>query len=114
MAIKIIKRPPLCIIRLTDNFTIETAVATQQELEAIFTSANLEGDIIVDLSKVENIDASGLSAVFASMISIRAKGIRSMIYHPAQHVQDVMDTMEINGFFPLIASEEDLMSRLLE
>ncbi len=114
MAIKIIKRPPLCIIRLVDDLTIETAIATQQELENIFGTVSSVGDIIVDLSKVEKVDDSGISAVITTMIATRAKGIRIMLYQPAEHVQNIMDTMEVDGFFPLITSEEDLMSRLLQ
>lgn len=110
--IEVIERLPFCIVKITGNITIENAIAIQNELEDTVVRSSSIGEIIVDLSNVKDVDPSGVSSIIAAMISARAKGIRVMLYHPAQQIQETMDQMEISNFFPLIFSEYDLMSRL--
>lgn len=102
---------PFHLVRPAASMTIETAVEDRRELEDMFKKSGTY-DLVLDLSKIEEIDSSGIGALVAAATTGRGRGHRTMLYCPNSKVSTLMEHLELSGFFPLITSEADLLSRL--
>jgi anti-anti-sigma factor len=64
---------------------------------AIHDSLRPGVDIIIDLSRVEFIDAVGMSALVGSVRRVRACGGRAQICNPTSHVRQWMELIGVYG-----------------
>jgi len=62
--------------------------------------AQRERDIIVDLSKVETIDAAGIGA----LLSLQAAGIYLRLLNPAKAIREVLRVTALDTLFEILAS----------
>lgn len=102
---------PFHLVRPTADMTMETAVEDRRELEELFTR-NMPFDLVLDLSRIGQMDSAGMGSIVAASTTGRVKGHRTLLYAPTPQVVALMEQLELSGFFPLITNEADLLSRL--
>lgn len=64
--------------------------------------------LVLNLSQVSRMDASGLGALVSLNTSMQRYGRRLVLLAPAPHIEKLMKEAEIEGFFPVCESEEEL------
>lgn len=64
--------------------------------------------LVLNLSRVGNMDASGLGVLVSLQTSMQRYGRRLVLLAPAPHVEQLMKEAEIEGFFPVCETEEDI------
>lgn len=64
--------------------------------------------LVLNLSQVKKMDASGLGALVSLNTSMQRYGRRLVLLAPAPHIEKLMKEAEIEGFFPVCESEEEL------
>ncbi|MEG1610392.1 MAG: STAS domain-containing protein [Bilophila sp.] len=99
------------LVRPTADMTVETAVEDRRELEALFNKKGIF-DLVLDLSKIKRVDSAGMGSIMAASATGRGRGHRMLLYAPTPQILELMRILELAGFFPLITSEADLLSRL--
>ncbi len=87
------------------------AVALMDDLEAILQRPDLR-DLVLDLAQVEAVDGSGLGAVVRAATQARAAGQTVYLYRPSAIVLQTLRELDIQGFFPMLDYEEDLLAHL--
>ena len=91
--------------------TFAHASTLRDHLDAL---CDIEGvrEIAIDLSKVTEIDPSGIGSLVAMSTIARAKGRKMYIFRPSAIVQQLLETLSIQGFFPLLENKESLLGHL--
>ncbi len=69
-------------------------------------------DFVLDLAAVEEVDGSGLGAVVKAATEARAAGQTVYLYRPSPTVLGALHDLEIQGFFPMLEYEEDLLAHM--
>lgn len=101
----------ITVVHLTGDMLLEDAVSLRQQLEQTLKATQVK-DVALDLHKVQNVDSSGLGALVGASATGRVRGKRLMLFQPSKEVSDLLEKVEIAGFFPLLEDEDDLLSRL--
>jgi len=99
----------LLIAHLIGNLTLPAAVSLRYELEQVVTQERVK-DIILDLALVEEVDNSGLGALVAVSTFARSYGKRLILYNTAGKVREALKQAAVDGFFPLLEDDEDLLA----
>ena len=99
------------VIRMPGTMTIQNALELRSKLGRLLSAPGIQ-DLALDLSAVQQVDASGLGALMAAFTEGQRSGHKVYIYNPARPVRDLFESLDITGFFPLISNENDLFSRL--
>jgi len=99
----------LLIAHLIGNLTLPAAVSLRHELQQVVTQERVK-DIILDLTLVEEVDNSGLGALVATSTFARSYGKRLILCHTAGKVSESLKQAAIDGFFPLLEDDEDLLA----
>ena len=101
----------LLITRLIGNLTLPVAVDLRHELEEAVTLEKVK-DIILDLTLVEEVDTSGLGVLVAVSTCARSYGKRLILCHATEEVHEALKHAAIDGFFPLLEDDEDLLAMM--
>lgn len=64
--------------------------------------------IVLDLSQVKRMDFAGLGVLVSLSTSMQRYGRRLVLLSLAPHIKKLMHEAEIEGFFPVCESEEEL------
>ena len=64
--------------------------------------------IVLNLSQVKKMDFSGLGALVSLNTSMQRYGKRLVLLAPAPHIEQLMKDAEIEGFFPVCETEDEL------
>lgn len=64
--------------------------------------------LALNLSQVGKLDLAGLGVLVSLNTSMQRYGRRLVLLAPAPHVEELMKKAEIEGFFPVCESEEEL------
>lgn len=99
------------LMRLTGDLNIDNSIDFSNKLKDIFTNVK-QREFVLDLSKVGEVDATGMAMLISTAAWGRGKGHRIDLFAPAPHIQKRMEEQEINGLFPMIENDVDLFSRL--
>ena len=99
----------LLIAHLMGSLTLPAAVSLRYDLEQIVTQERVK-DIILDLALLEEVDNSGLGALVAVSTFARSYGKRLVLYQTAGRVSEALQQAAIDGFFPLLEDDEDLLA----
>lgn len=100
----------ISVVRFHGDMTLASAVALRQHLEEML-KATKSKDLALDLADVQQVDNSGLGALVGACTRARSWGKRLILFRPPSHVQCLLDTLEISGFFPILEDEHDLTAR---
>lgn len=65
-------------------------------------------NLVLDLGMVGRMENSGLGVLVSLNTSMQRYGRRLVLLHPAPHIQELLKTAEIEGFFPTCESLEEL------
>jgi len=99
----------LLIAHLLGDLTLPEAVNLRRELEKIVMREKVK-DILLNLALVENVDNSGLGVLVAVSTCARSYGKRLLLCHVPDNVNEALKQAAINGFFPLLEDDEDLLA----
>jgi anti-sigma B factor antagonist len=99
----------LLVTHLTGDLTLPEAVSLRKELERIVTREKVK-DIILDLRMVEEVDSSGLGVLVAMSTLARSHGKRIVLYQSPEIVLEALKQSSIDGFFPLLEDDADLLA----
>ena len=99
----------LLIAHLIGDLTLPTAVSLRHDLEQVVTQEKVK-DIVLDLALVLEVDSSGLGALVAASSFARTYGKRFILYHTEGQVNEALREVAIDGFFPLLEDDEDLLA----
>lgn len=64
--------------------------------------------LVLNLSQAGKMDLAGLGVLVSLNTSMQRYGRRLVLLAPAPHVEELMKKAEIEGFFPVCESEEEL------
>lgn len=91
------------VLRLTGDMLLPDVPDLNRQLEAYILAPGIR-QVVLDLSQVEKVDASGLGV----LVSASSQGRRLVLLTPAPPVEELLRRSEIEGFFPTFYSEEEL------
>ena len=100
----------LLIAHLIGGLTLSTAVSLRHELEQIVMREKKARDIILNLSMVEDVDNSGLGVLVAVSAFARSHGKRFILCQLTASIHEALKHAAIDGFFPLMEEDEDLLA----
>ena len=101
----------LLITRFIGDLTLPEAVSLRHELETIVVQEKAK-DIIFDLALVNEVDTSGLGVLVAVSTCARSYGKRFILCRATEEVQTALKHAAIDGFFPLLEDDEDLLAMM--
>lgn len=64
--------------------------------------------LVLDLSEVGKMDMSSLGALVSLNTSMQRYGRRLVLQRTPEHIHNLLEEAEIEGFFPMCDSEEEL------
>ena len=64
--------------------------------------------LVLDLSQVERMDKAGLGVIVSLNTSMQRYGRKLVLLHPSPYFQGLLREAEIEGFFPVCESIEEL------
>jgi anti-sigma B factor antagonist len=99
----------LLITHFVGDLTLPEAVDLRRELEKIVMREKVK-DIILNLALVENVDNSGLGVLVAVSCVARSCGKRLILCQSAEKVTAALKQAALDGFFPLLEDDEDLLA----
>ena len=92
---------------LTRPYAVEFSVALGDALQRPGAR-----DFVLDMAGVKAVDGSGLGVVVRSATAARAAGQNFYLYRPSSEVLKALRGLEIQGFFPILEYEEDLLAHM--
>ncbi|SDF47099.1 STAS domain-containing protein [Desulfovibrio legallii] len=95
------------VLRLTGDMLLPDVPDLNRQLEAYILAPGIR-QVVLDLSQVEKVDASGLGVLVSASTKGRSQGRRLVLLTPAPPVEELLRRSEIEGFFPTFYSEEEL------
>ena len=99
----------LLIARFIGDLTLPEAVSLRSDLEQIVKQEKAK-DIILDLALANDVDNSGLGVLVAASTFARSYGKRLILCHVTDNVNEALTQAAIDGFFPLLEDDEDLLA----
>ncbi|MDR2696593.1 MAG: STAS domain-containing protein [Deltaproteobacteria bacterium] len=99
----------ILIARFIGDLTLPEAVNLRHELEQVVKQEKAK-DLVLDLALVNNVDNSGLGVLVAVSTFARSYGKRLILCHVTDAVNEALAQAAINGFFPLLEDDEDLLT----
>ena len=94
-------------LHLTGSVLLDDAVAFNNEMRDYSKKPNIN-QLVLDLGAVEEMDNAGLGALVSLHTSMQRYGRRLVLSHISEHVEQLLEAAEIEGFFPTVESEEEL------
>lgn len=94
-------------IRLTGKVLLPDVVSFNNIMREHSKTPNIT-QLVLDLSRVEQMDQSGLGVLVSLNTSMQRYGRRLVLLALAPHIDKLLKESEIEGFFPTCESEEEL------
>jgi len=105
------KRSTLLIITPQTPMTLPHALTLLQDMEAILAMPGIR-DLVLDLAETREVDGTGLGVIVKIATSARGSGQGFYLYRPSNEVFNALQELEIDGFFPILEYEEDLLTHI--
>ena len=99
----------LLIARFVGDLTLPEAVQLRHDLDQVMLQEKAK-DIVLDLSMADKVDNSGLGVLVAVSTLSRSHGKRLILCHIPDAVNEALAQASIDGFFPLLDEDEDLLA----
>ena len=99
----------LLIARFIGDLTLPEAVNLRHDLDQIVKQEKAK-DLILDLALANDVDNSGLGVLVAASTFARSYGKRLILCHVTDNVNEALTQAAIDGFFPLLEDDEDLLA----
>jgi len=105
------KRSTLLIITPQTPMTLPHALTLLQDMEEILQKPGIR-DLVLDVGAVREADGTGLGVTVKIATNARANGQNFYLYRPSQELLKILQELEIDGFFPILEYEEDLLAHI--
>jgi anti-anti-sigma factor len=105
------KRSSLLIIAPQEPVTLPHAVTLLQDMEQVLTTPRIR-TLVLNMAEVKEADGAGLGVLVKTSTSARAAGQEFYLYQPSEEVLKALRDQEIDGFFPILEYEEDLLAHI--
>lgn len=92
---------------LTGDVQIRDVVAFNDAMREYSKLPNVT-QLVLNLSQAGKMDLSGLGALVSLNTSMQRYGRRLVLMQPPEHIEALLKKAEIEGFFALCESEEEL------
>lgn len=92
---------------LTGDVLLQDVVSFNDTMREHSKTPNIS-QLVLNLSRVGKMDFAGLGVLVSLNTSMQRYGRRLVLLAPAPHVEELMKVAEIEGFFPVCESEEEL------
>lgn len=87
------------VLRPTNNLVAESMADLRAELRQCV--ADIEGDIRIDLSKVEFMDSSGIGLLIAAHNSLKERSSQLHVIGASDNIADLLTSMCLDRHFPI-------------
>jgi anti-anti-sigma factor len=91
--------PPVAVV-LDGEIDIATVPAIHDHLKAVIYDG--QGQLVIDMSAVSFIDASGLGMLVAAAKALQQAGGGLSLRSPSWQVQRLLDVLNLNGVLPSV------------
>ena len=105
------KRSTLLIITPQTPMTLPHALTLLQDMEKILAMPGIR-DLALDMSETKEADGTGLGVIVKIATSAKGNGQNFYLYRPSDEVLNTLKELEIDGFFPILEYEEDLLAHI--
>ncbi len=95
------------IVRLSGDMLLADVAQLNRELDQYLLAPDVS-QIVLDLSRIERVDTSGLGVLVSESTKLLNMGRRLILLTPSPQVAQLLKKAEIEGFFPTFESEEEL------
>jgi anti-anti-sigma factor len=109
--LQITKRSTLLIVVPQEPVTLPHAITLMQDLEATLATPRIR-TLVLNLAEVKEADGAGLGVLVKTSTAARAAGQEFYLYQPSEEVLKALKEEEIDGFFPILDYEEDLLAHI--
>lgn len=92
---------------LKGDVLFEDVVAFNKIMREYSKKPNIS-NLVLDLGIVGGMDRAGLGVIVSLNTSMQRYGRRLVLLHPAPHIVKLLNDAEIEGFFPVCESIEEL------
>ncbi|SCF13019.1 anti-anti-sigma factor [Micromonospora coriariae] len=79
---------------------------------ALRHATEMQGHVVVDLSRVHHIDSVGLGLLVRAHREARDRGVTLCLAAPSRFVRTVLHTMRLDRAFPVFASRDEALTQL--
>ena len=86
------------VLTLSDSVSISETAGLRKELQTLDATQNL----IVDASKLDYIDSSGVACLIMAYSACAKKGAKVLLKDPSEALMRVLDTLKFSSFFPIL------------
>ena len=100
-------RKGILILRCFGKITFEITSELKKEMSKRISEESFK-HLVVDLSRVEFMDSSGIGALVAMHSKVFGSGGRFSLLAPSEQVRNVLNLVKLSGYFQTLESEEDL------
>lgn len=94
-------------VLLKGEVLLRDVVAFNDQMR-ILSKMNGINQLVLNLSQVVKMDLAGLGALVSLNTSMQRYGRRLLLLAPAHHVEELMKKAEIEGFFPVCETAEEV------
>lgn len=98
---------------LSGDVTIEDVISFNDIMREHSKTPGIK-QLVLDLEHTRKMDLSGLGALVSLNTSMQRYGRRLVLQRTPDHLLDLLKNAEIEGFFPMCESEEELKGFLSE
>ena len=109
--IQSIKRSSLLILTPQTPLTRPYATTLMRDLEACLEMPGIR-NFVLDLAEVRETDGTGLGTIVKIATEARAGGRGFYLYRPSEEALKGLRERDLDGFFPTLEYEADLLAHL--
>ncbi|MCR4665788.1 MAG: STAS domain-containing protein [Desulfovibrio sp.] len=102
----------MLIVRVTGDILLPMAINFQEELCSCVYAKRLP-EVIIDLSQMGRMDNAALGVLVTASTLFSKRGMRLFLFNPAQHIEKLIKEIGIEKFFPIFATEDELLNHKL-
>ena len=107
------KQGSAVIVALSGEITLEISSELKKTLDPALDGGNFT-NLVVDLSSVTFMDSSGIGFLVALNTKIMGAGNTMYLLKPSEQVRKTFELVQLNTFFKILDTDEELEALLTE
>lgn len=101
------------IIAFSGEITLEITSELKREIDEALQDSVFDS-LIVDLAEITFMDSSGIGFLVALNTKILGLGKKMFLFKPSNQVSKTLELVQLNNFFNILESDDDLLTVLPE
>ncbi len=93
--------------RLRGSITLEHTQALKREADAALSQAGLD-TVIVDLSRTDSLDSSGIGFLVTMNTGAKKKGMQLYLLQPGPQIRKTLEMVQLLDYFQIMDNEDEL------